>query len=204
MRGIATLYATPNMLATTGIEADLKLPLRPSNKSWYATWIMLVPEGDRYKVPFAQVGLIVWSERGPQPVPFVEYRDWKGDVHLMTFPRTSTVARAYISMKHDSIILGIGARKYANIKTSLLFPTEAPLYFQLGDEVSSPLDALSGEITSIAIVFNGEKVRYEPFCYRIDNGLRLQKIKEGWSGSGEFQPTAGDSLYAKLSHCSKL
>lgn len=192
--GMAILYVRELVPQISRFQAKLSLPEQKRNTSWYCTWIMLLPYGDRSTEPFLQVGLMRWPGSGAGPRPFVAYRKNSGVLYsrpLSTGLTNSTHTVQIDVSSSGAISLQVDQHSLLSANAAEFFPGRPNLYFQIGDEVSAYNDTLSGTISGI-LADDGRKARPRfPDCGYADAGLSLRLDKNEWRPKGVFRSNNG-------------
>lgn len=188
--GMAPLYVHAPRSAQRVASATLTLPIVPSNKSWYANWIMLAGEspGTGHQL-FAQVGMIRRPKADPRLHLFVA---WQGtDPSLIEYRQYGHLAegihRFSIAQNGESIALFADDREVARLRLPPL--ARAPrAYFEIGPEVEAEGDALAGSIVHAAWRTSaGWDAASDRWLCRYENhGVFLRYEHGYWKAHGRF------------------
>jgi hypothetical protein len=195
VNGAAGMYIRLPAGAVSTLTANLALPLKRNNKSSYATWIMLVANGDRTKSTFVQCGLLRWSKRDYKVVPFISYhRRGSASWGFTRFRDIITTGNASssIALENGMVILSVGGKTYWRRRLIDLFDVRDSLYYEVADEVTAYGDSLSGIISGLKVSVDGRQSAVMPRCGSADSGLSMRQISvETWDGRGVFTKGAG-------------
>jgi hypothetical protein len=193
---MALLYATTGVRDVSLFQADIALPQQKTNRSWYASWLMTLPYGDRATEAFVQVGLLCEAGGDADVWPFVAYRHEGREIVFQTFaPRhTSKAANVQIDSSGQVIRLRIDGHTLFETPKDAFFTSvqSAHLYFQLGDEVSAYGDHVSGTLSDIQVRRPTGMWPYLPSCTYADHGLSILASGDRWRGAGVFRPGPGE------------
>lgn len=193
--GMALLYGTTGVGDVSVLEAAIALPAQKANHSWYASWLMTLPYGDRATEPFLQIGLLRQAGDDKNIWPFVAYRHQGGELVFQTFAPRRSAKAAVVQIDSSGLEIRLrmdGRMLFETPKSAFFSATEsANLYFQLGDEVSAYGDHISGTISNIEVRRPTGIWPFIPSCTYVDNGLSILDRDDSWQGAGVFAPGAG-------------
>lgn len=193
--GMALLYATTDVRDVTLLRAAIALPQKKKNRSWYASWLMILPYGDRASEPFLQIGLLRQAGCHDAVWPFVAYRHQDGKLVFQTFAARHSTKAAVVQIDTSGrrVRLRMDGRTLFETPKEAFFTIgeSANLYFQLGDEVSAYGDQISGSISSIEVRRPTGMWAYIPSCIYADYGLSMSDHDDIWSGAGVFSRGKG-------------
>ena len=183
------VYVQPPQLGSDYVVgANLTLARVPANRSWYASWIMLLPYGDAGNVPFAQVGLIRWAGSGYRLTPFAAYRVRGSALQFVPSSRVLPDGphRATVARHGSQVTLYVDGVPYLSIDAATILQRGQSSYFQLGAEVYAQHDAVSGSIADITVRERGARVPYTPVCEYAADGLAFSYADGTWTAHGTF------------------
>jgi len=199
INGAAGMYVRLAPGANSVFSAHLTLPLETKNKSWYATWIMLVANGDRSTTSFVQCGLLRWSKSDYKVVPFIAYHRQGRTWGFVPFPHEISTrgATSSIALENGIVILSVGGKPYWERRLVDFFDMRDLLYYEVADEVTAYGDSLSGTIGGLRLWSDGRDRPVTPRCGYADSGLSIRQVSNAtWNGRGVF--TRGISRYLSL------
>lgn len=195
VKGAAGMYVRLPDAGNSTFSANLALRLQKRNKAAYATWIMLVANGDRTTTSFVQCGLLRWSKSGYGVVPFIAYHKRGGTWGFVASAHTirASNASSSITIENGMLILSVAGKTHWRHRLADFFDMREFLYYEVADEVSAYGDSLSGIISGLRLSGeDGRQGRVTPRCGFADSGLSIAQISsETWAGQGVFRKGAG-------------
>ena len=191
---IALLYVPGPFRSSYEVNAEMRLPRRAKNRSWYTVWLMLVrwPEPN-LRTRFVQGGLMRWAanrfaltafttdEAPGIPLVYADRGDLREGWHRVTLRGDATFVDLLVDERlthrwDRKRILGTG-----------------PVYLQIGGELNAPGDAIDGTIRALTVKRDGDaRAHPEPIaCEHHDRGLRFRhSAAETFQATGKFDVTA--------------
>ena len=186
----APLYVHAPRAAQRVAAATLTLPNVPSNRSWYANWIMLAGESPAIGHQlFVQIGMIRRATDDPRLHVFVAWRgaDSSGIEYRQYGHLAEGAHRFSIAQNAESFALFADDREIVRLRLTPLAHA-ARAYFEIGPEVEAEGDMLSGEILAAAwrtsAGWNG--AGDQQLCRYENHGLSLRYEHGAWSAHGRF------------------
>ncbi len=194
--GFVLVYATGHMHDRFDVSAAVSLPKRSLNRSWYCSWLMILPVTREPHPPFVQVGIIRRPDDGNKLTPFVATSASGQPVASYdddAMPKIADDAqghRVQVRVGFSSVVLKLDGRTLTEFSRFPYFPAGRyrTFYAQLGGEVSEHGDSVSGTVSSIEIhdENNPSSKTYQPRCGFQDDGLQLRNIESGYAAFGVF------------------
>lgn len=194
--GYVLVYVQRTFPKAFRLSASATLPARPTNASWYCSWIMILPISHEHDPPFVQVGLMrrpgtalagglesfVATKTATQT--HLAYADGSplgenGLPHVVSV----AVGRREIALAVDGTIVAVADRdRYFPMRRYRDF------YAQLGSEVSRQGDAASGSIADITVedLATERRAEYRPRCGFEDVGLQLDAHDGAYVATGRW------------------
>ena len=195
----APLYVHAPRTVQRAASATLTLPNVPSNRSWYANWIMLAGESPAIDHQlFVQVGMIRRAKDDPRLHVFVAWRgagaagiEYRQYGHL-----TEGAHRFSIAQNAESFALFADDREIARVRLTPLAQA-ARTYFEIGPEVEAEGDILSGKVLAAAWRTSAgwDGAGDQQLCRYQNHGLSLRYEHGAWNAHGRFSralPSAYD------------
>lgn len=191
--GAAALIYSASINQKFVFSADLNLPARSQNQSWYALWLMVGERKDAHDLPaMLRLGLIRWEQTQFQAQAFyaTEHSSHQLDVsavpgivddfHKFAITNDSTV----IQLKMDDRVL-------FSTRAAEFFNGQTPIFLKIGAEVYADGDRASGVVRNV--VMDGQGVQGQsaaPESGFDDRGLRFACAGMGqWEAQGKFDPS---------------
>jgi hypothetical protein len=191
---IALLYVPGPFRTDYEVSAEMRLPRRAKNRSWYTVWLMLVrwPEAQG-PTRFVQGGLMRWAanrfaltafttdEAPGVPLVYADRGDLRDGWHRVTLRGDATFVDLLVDERlthrwDRKRILGAG-----------------PVYVQIGAELNAPGDAIGATVRSVTVKRDGDaRAHSEPIaCEHHDRGLRFRRVgAQTFEAIGTFNVTA--------------
>ena len=207
VHGFVLVYAQKHLTDAFKISAQVSLPEKSQNRSWYTCWLMILPKDSSKGTPYVQVGLMRRPPNGSILRAFVAAKlrnssDYYYSDSAETISRNNFAkAVAEIDVSQKFIILKIDGHSLLRLSTSKYFSHSAysSLYGQLGSELSAVGDTVSGSINNITIVNSGDSKAnfYEPYCGFSSAGLHLSRNLDEFIATGSLS-TKGTGSFINL------
>jgi hypothetical protein len=197
LNGIAAVTYRGNLRKTFVFSANLNLPERINNKSWYCVWLMVAElKGTDPHPSILQVGLMRWDQSKFQMQPFITTEQagkelvFKGVAENLTGYHRFAIAgdSSTIELRMDSKVLMSAPRAE--------FFKDTPIYVDMAAEVFAVNDTVSGLVNNVTLV-SGEDKEEPPTSHAAfeDRGLKFLCRGNGqWEATGRFDPTAPRSV----------
>lgn len=192
LNGIAAVTYRGDLSKTFVFSANLDLPERINNQSWYCVWLMVAELRDASSHPsILQVGLMRWDQSKFQMQPFITTEQagkelmFKGVAENLTGYHRFAIAgdSSTIELRMDSKVLMSAPRAE--------FFKDTPIYVDMAAEVFARGDTVSGLVNDVTLV-SGENKETPPISHAAfeDRGLKLLCRGNGqWEATGRFDPT---------------
>jgi hypothetical protein len=193
LNGIAAVtYHRVDLRKTFVFSANLNLPERIKNHSWYCVWLMVAElKGTDPHPSILQVGLIRWDQSKFQMQPFITTEQagkelmFKGVAENLTGYHRFAIAgdSSTIELRMDSKILMSAPRAE--------FFKDTPIYVDMAAEVFAAGDTVSGLVNDVRLVSVEDK-ETPPISHAAfeDRGLKfLCRGRGQWEATGRFDPT---------------
>jgi hypothetical protein len=188
LNGMAPLYAPfPPGQGPRGVRAEVTLPLVPSNKQWYANWVMIVGTAPSAKHQiFVQVGII----RRPGSFDGVRsFVSWQGpDDTTIGYREYDTVPDGKHELRIQETPAGFAPMVDGKPIGEAIAIRFSSAYAQVGPEVYAEGDRLSGSVFG-ASVSSGAAVNElsgSHACHYENHGVVLVANGATYSASGVF------------------
>jgi hypothetical protein len=195
--GIAAVTYRRDLRKTFVFSANLNLPERINNQSWYCVWLMVAElKGTDPHPAILQVGLMRWDQSKFQMQPFITTEQagkelmFKGVAENLTGYHRFAIAgdSSTIELRMDGKVLMSAPRAE--------FFKDTPIYVDMAAEAFAVGDTVSGLVNDVTLV-TGEDKETPPISDAAfeDRGLKFLCRGNGqWEATGRFDPAAPRSL----------
>ena len=175
-------------------SANLNLPERINNQSWYSVWLMVAElKGTDPHPSILQVGLMRWDQSKFQMQPFITTE--QAGKELMFKPVAGILTgyhRFAIAGDSSTIELRMDSKVLMSAPRAEFFKDDTPIYVDMAAEVFAVGDTISGLVNDVTLV-GGEDKEEPPISHAAfeDRGLKFLCRGNGqWEATGRFDPTA--------------
>jgi len=193
LNGIAAVTYRGDLKKTFVFSANLNLPERINNQSWYCVWLMVAElKGTDPHPSMLQVGLMRWDQSKFQMQPFITTEQAGKE---LAFKPVAAILTGY----HRFVIAGDSSTIELRMDSKVLmsapraeFFKDTPIYVDMAAEVFAVGDTVSGLVNDVTLV-SGEDKEEPPISHAAfeDRGLKfLCKGNGQWEALGRFDPTA--------------
>jgi len=195
LNGIAAVtYHRVDLRKTFVFSANLNLPERINNQSWYCVWLMVAELKSTDSHPsILQVGLMRWDQSKFQMQPFITTE--QAGKELMFKPVAGILTgyhRFAIAGDSSTIELRMDSKVLMSAPRAEFFKEDTPIYVDMAAEVFAVGDTVSGLVNDVTLA-SGEDKEGPPISRAAfeDRGLKFLCRGNGqWEATGQFDPTA--------------
>ena len=204
LNGMAPLYFTLPNGTDRAVSTLITLPELPTNKHWYANWVMIVgrPNGATHDA-FVQVGLIRRPDQSRLPYVFCAWQtEQQPRIQFQQIHLTADGPHRFTILQiQNTFALIADGREVMRVPMSSLAQTHTT-YAQVGPEVYAEGEALSGNVLYAAVSSNNIWKRVgEPDACRYENhGVLLRRTGEVWVSTGRFDRTQPSGFKGRCDH----
>lgn len=191
--GAAALTYAASLNQKFVFSADLSLPPRPDNLSWYALWLMVGERKSPGDLPaMLRVGLIRWEQSQFQAQAFYATEHGSHQLDLTAVPGTVDDFHKFaITSDSSTIQLKMDDKVLLSAKVADFFDSRTPIYLKIAAEVYADGDRPSGTVRNIHMdsADAQDQVPAAEAAFD-DRGLHFACIGLGqWEAEGKFDPS---------------
>jgi hypothetical protein len=193
LNGIAAVTYRGDLRKTFVFSANLNLPERINNQSWYSVWLMVAElKGTDPHPSILQVGLMRWDQSKFQMQPFITTE--QAGKELMFKPVAGILTgyhRFAIAGDSSTIELRMDSKVLMSAPRAEFFKDDTPIYVDMAAEVFAVGDTISGLVNDVTLVSGGGHRETPPISHAAfeDRGLKFLCSGDGqWEATGRFDP----------------
>ena len=191
LNGIAAVTYRGDLRKTFVFSANLNLPERINNQSWYSVWLMVAElKGTDPHPSILQVGLMRWDQSKFQMQPFITTEEAGKELMFRGVAQNLTgYHRFAIAGDPSTIELKMDGKVLMSAPRAEFFKDEI-LYLKIAAEVYAVGDGVSGLVNDVTLATDGNKAEAPSFYSAFeDRGLKfLCKGNGRWEATGQFDP----------------